>query len=79
LILNAHPTYPVSRSYVLKLHRDADPARGQFAGRLENVATGTQYEFTTGGELLGCLTRDAFALAAAAPTDLAVPTEEPST
>lgn len=59
MILNAHPTYPTARSYVLKLHRDADPGRGLLAGRLENVSTGGQYEFATGAELLACLARDA--------------------
>jgi len=62
LILNAHPTYPAARSYVLKLHRDADPSRGLLAGRLENVSTGEHYDFTSGAELLACLARDAAAL-----------------
>ena len=61
MILNARPTYPASRSYVLKLHRDADPGRGQLAGRLENVSTGQFHEFTNGAELLACLARDAAA------------------
>jgi hypothetical protein len=61
MILNARPTYPASRSYVLKLHRDADASRGQLTGRLENVSTGQQHEFTTGAELLACLARDAAA------------------
>jgi hypothetical protein len=58
MILNAQPPYPVSRSFVLKLHRDADPQRGRLIGRLENVATGEQYEFESGAELLACLVRD---------------------
>jgi hypothetical protein len=69
LILNAHPTYPAARSYVLKLHRDADPSRGLLAGRIENVSTGDYYEFTSGAELLACLACDA-----AAPV---TPNEEP--
>ena len=59
MILNAQPSYPLSRSFVLKLHRDADPQRGRLIGRLENVATGEQYEFESGAELLACLVRDA--------------------
>jgi hypothetical protein len=39
VILNARPTCPTSRSYVLKLHRDAVPGRGRIVGRLENVST----------------------------------------
>jgi hypothetical protein len=62
VILNARPTYPTSRSYVLKLHRDAVPGRGRMVGRLENVSTGTQYEFTSEEELLACLVRDAATL-----------------
>ncbi len=59
MILNARPTYPALRSYVVKLHRDAVPGRGQIVGRLENVSTGAQYEFSSGEELLACLVRDA--------------------
>jgi hypothetical protein len=61
MILNAQPTYPVARSFVLKLHRDADPQRGRLIGRLENVATGEQCDFASGAELLACLVRDTLA------------------
>ena len=59
MILATHPNYPNARAYVLKLHRDAQPARGKFIGRLENVTTGEQFVFGSAEELLACLARDA--------------------
>ena len=58
MILSTHPSYPSNRSYVLKLHRDAAPIHGQLIGRLENVATGEQFEFGSGIELLALLARE---------------------
>jgi len=58
MILSALPSYPTARSYVLKLHRDATPAFGNLTGRIENVATGEVYEFSSAWELLACLARD---------------------
>jgi hypothetical protein len=58
MILAVHPSYPNSRAYVLKLHRDAHPASGRFVGRLENVTTGEQFVFGSAEELLACLARD---------------------
>ena len=58
MVLSTHPTYPSTRSYVLKLHREATPGQGKFIGRLENVATGEQFEFGSGIELLALLARD---------------------
>ena len=58
MILAAQPTYPNSRAYVLKLHRDARPGDGRFIGRLENVTTGETFAFSTADELLTCLARD---------------------
>jgi hypothetical protein len=58
MILAVHPSYPNSRAYVLKLHRDAHPASGKFVGRLENVTTGEQFMFGSAEELLACLARD---------------------
>ena len=58
MILNALPAWPTARSYVLKLHRDASPAFGNLTGRLENVATGEVYEFSSAWELFACLARD---------------------
>lgn len=58
MTLAVHPSYPNSRAYVLKLHRDARPASGRFVGRLENVTTGEQFVFGSAEELLACLVRD---------------------
>ena len=58
MILATHPSYPNSRAYVLKLHRDARPASGKLLGRLENVTTGEQFAFGSAEELLACLARD---------------------
>jgi hypothetical protein len=59
MILATHPSYPTTRAYVLKLHRDARPGVGKVIGRLENVTTGEQFLFGNVDELLACLARDA--------------------
>jgi hypothetical protein len=56
--LSATADHPVSRSYVVKLHRDADPAGGALRGRLENLATGRRFEFEDAGGLLAALLHD---------------------
>ena len=56
MILKAQTSYPQTFSFVLKLHRDAEPAKGQLVGRLEHVATGKQYTFGSKDELVACLT-----------------------
>ena len=61
MTLNPYASYPSTRSYVLKLHRDAAPQHGQIAGRLENMASGHCFDFSTGEQLLACLVRDAVA------------------
>ena len=58
MTLNPYANYPSTRSYVLKLHRDAAPQHGQIVGRLENMASGHCFEFSTGEQLLACLARD---------------------
>lgn len=57
MVLQKHPSFPATRSYVLKLHRDALPEAGKLAGRLEAVNSGEQFEFSSGEELLACLMR----------------------
>jgi hypothetical protein len=64
MTLNTHATYPSTRSYVLKLHRDAVLERGQIVGRLENMASGNHFDFGSGEELLACLARDAAGVSA---------------
>lgn len=55
MVLQKHPSFPATRSYVLKLHRDATPEVGKLAGRLEVVHSGEQFDFANGEELLACL------------------------
>lgn len=58
MTLNSRTSYPSTRSYVLKLHRDATPQRGQIAGRLENMASGHCFDFNSAEQLLACLAQD---------------------
>jgi hypothetical protein len=58
MTLNPQPSYPNTRNYVLKLHRDAQPQAGGLRGRLEHIATGRQVEFRNATELLDCLERE---------------------
>lgn len=48
--LNSESRYPSRRTYVVKMRSDATP--DALAGRLENLVTGTQREFSSGRELL---------------------------
>ena len=57
MVLQKHPSFPATRSYVLKLHRDATPEAGKLVGRLEVVHSGEQLEFANGDELLACIAR----------------------
>lgn len=54
--LRADPKYPSRRAYVVKLRGDA--MAPDLAGRIENLVTGRQLEFTSGGELLDSLAQD---------------------
>ena len=56
MTLNSDSKYPSRRAYVLKLRSDARP--GALAGRLENVITGRQHEFSSARELLESLAAD---------------------
>jgi hypothetical protein len=56
MTLSPDSKYPTRRAYVLKMRCDSGP--GQFAGRLENLATGAQRDFATGRELLESIARD---------------------
>lgn len=58
--MSLHPTadHPGSRSYVVKLHRDASPAASALRGRLENLATGRRFEFEDGSGLVAALLAD---------------------
>lgn len=56
MTLSPHTARPHDRSYVLKLHREADAAH--LCGRLENPATGWRSEFDGADGLLAALARD---------------------
>ncbi len=59
MVLSPNASYPHDRSYVLKLHTDTSPRHGHIVGRLEHVASGRQFQFTSGEELLACLIKAA--------------------
>jgi hypothetical protein len=65
---------PRLAAYVLKLHRDAAPGRGQLYGRVEHLASGTSAEFKSGADLLAWLalhgTRSDALLSSPPPTTL---------
>jgi hypothetical protein len=67
--LSAQASHPSRRSYVLKLHRDARPASGLVFGRLENIATGHCFVFSSAAELLRCLASDSAQTAEPAQAD----------
>jgi hypothetical protein len=58
MTLDLHTHYPSALCYVLKLHRDAAPGRGQICGRIENLASGYSFRFGSVEELLAGLARD---------------------
>ncbi|AOE85205.1 hypothetical protein [Pseudomonas sp. TCU-HL1] len=54
--LNPESKYPSRRSYVVKLRSDATP--GVLVGRLENLVSGRQREFSSAEELLVSIAAD---------------------
>jgi len=54
--LNPESKYPSQRAYVVKIRSDAGPSA--IAGRIENLATGKQCEFSCGRELLDSIAAD---------------------
>ena len=67
MILETQATYPHAQTYVLKLHRNAAPADGRVVGRLEHVASGHQFPFSSVDELIACLIIGAALSAASHP------------
>lgn len=55
MILKAHASFSHARTWVLKLHDGSPSTPGRIAGRLEHVASGRQFHFSSGEELLACL------------------------
>ena len=58
MTLDPLASHPSSRSYVLKLHRDARPQQGLVFGRLESMASGRSFAFANANELVRCLVLD---------------------
>ena len=56
MVLNPETKYPNRRAYVVKLRRDA--TLQALAGRLENLVTGRQREFSSADELLASIAAD---------------------
>ena len=67
MTLKTEATYPNRRAYVLKVRNDAKP--GALVGRLENLVTGQQRDFSTGRELLESIASDLEASANEHPLD----------
>ena len=55
MVLDTRVSYPHARTYLLKLHVDADPGHGLVTGRLEHLQSGRLLHFTTLEELVACL------------------------
>jgi hypothetical protein len=66
--LKSDSKYPSRRAYVVKFRGDATP--DALAGRIENLVSGRQLEFTSAGDLLDCFTRDLLAHVNEPPADL---------
>lgn len=67
MTLKSESTYPSRRTYVLKLRYDA--SANALAGRIENLVTGGQREFTSARELLASIATDLSASVAERPAD----------
>lgn len=59
MVLNAQPSYPHDKTFVLKLHESASPRDGRIVGRLEHVASGHQFLFASAADLVECLSKGA--------------------
>ena len=67
MTFNTDSKYPTRRAYVVKVRGDAKP--DALAGRLENLVTGRQCEFASGGELLESIASDLGATFHEQPSD----------
>ena len=55
MILSAHTSHPLARSYVVRLDSDPRAVHGRFVGRLSHVVTGRQFRFASADELIARL------------------------
>jgi len=67
MAFNTDSKYPTRRAYVVKVRGDVKP--DALAGRLENLVTGRQCEFTSGRELLESIASDLEATLHERPSD----------
>lgn len=67
MTLKAEPTYPSRRTYVVKLRSGA--TSDALCGRLENLVTCQQSDFTSARELVDLIARDIAACAAEPPVN----------
>jgi hypothetical protein len=61
MTLNPESKFPTRRAYVVKVRADSRP--DVLSGRLENLVTGHQRDFTSGEELLESIASDLQAVA----------------
>ena len=66
MTLRADSKYPSRRTYVMKLHNDATP--DALCGRLENLVTCQQSDFTSARELFDLIARDVASSGAERPS-----------
>jgi hypothetical protein len=66
--LKGDSKYPSRHAYVVKFRGDAAPHA--LAGRIENLVSGRQLEFTSGCDLLNCFVRDLLEHVNEPPVDL---------
>ena len=67
MTLRADPKYPSRRTYVVKLRSDATP--DALCGRLENLVTCKQSDFTSARELFELIARDIESCGAEPPSN----------
>ena len=63
---NTKPALPANRAFVVQLHVDAEPARGDFRGRVEHLASYQVIHFSSVEELMAFMARILSAQARAA-------------
>jgi hypothetical protein len=66
MTLNRIPSHPSSLCYVVKLHRDSQPAQGRISGLLEHVGSGCSTPFASAEALVAALLANAATNAAQA-------------
>lgn len=71
--LQSTQPYPADRSFLLKLHRDADLAGGELRGRIVHLVSDERADFVGSVELLLTLGALIKSNATARPADVAAP------